>query len=461
MLSVTIVLAASLGGGAFLGDGAFLGGGGGEGAGPVRRTGPPEAGLAAGARVGARVGAGMGVGMGVGRGVNLAHWFWVPAGGAEKLGDAAYMSDAEMADLVRAGFTTVRLPIDPERLFSESGRTLNKAGLAKLDAALDRLLAAGLAVVIDIHPAGAAADRLYDRTLHPTPTPTPSPTSTPPNTTPNASRKAEDALVRNWTLLAEHLAKRPADKVYLELLNEPVFDGHADRWQQLQATLATAVRKAAPSHTLILTGANWGTIEGLVAIADPWKGLPDRNVVWSFHFYEPRTFTHQTATWGSPTWRFLKDVPYPATPETIAPMLAAVGDETARLELDWYGRQQWNPAKLAARLDRAKAWADTHGATLWCGEFGAIAAAPRAARLAYLADVRAALDARSIAWCMWDYAGAFALMRPTPTPTHPTPTPPTSTPSTSPPDPKTTPPTTTPASAREIDPDVLRALISR
>jgi aryl-phospho-beta-D-glucosidase BglC (GH1 family) len=369
------------------------------------------------------------------RGVNLSHWFWVPLRGSEMFGDPGLMSDAEMADLVRAGLTCVRLPVDPERLFSESGRTLNKAALARLDAVLDRLLAAGLAVVIDIHPAGAAADRLYDRTLHNAETP--------------AAKKAEEALLRNWTLLAEHLGKRPADKVFLELLNEPVFDRHEGRWQELQAKLATVVRGAAPNHTLILSGANWGTIEGLTAIKDPWKGLPDRNVVWSFHFYEPRTFTHQTATWGSPSWRFLQNVPYPATRETIEPLLASVADETARLELDWYGRQQWNAAKLAGRLDRAKAWADTHGATLWCGEFGAIAKAPREARLAYLADVRTALDARGIAWCMWDYAGAFALMRPTPP--HPTPPPPT----------PTTKDSTPAAPAREIDPDVLRALIPR
>ena len=40
--------------------------------------------------------------------------------------------------------------------------------------------------------------------------------------------------------------------------------------------------------------------------------LPDPNVIYVFHFYEPHIFTHQGATWGAYYWHWLKGLHYPS-----------------------------------------------------------------------------------------------------------------------------------------------------
>jgi hypothetical protein len=81
-----------------------------------------------------------------------------------------------------------------------------------------------------------------------------------------------------YVTLVGHIAARmsdlPADRVALELLNEPVFvcegvfAGAPPKWPDMQARLHAAARKAAPDLTLILTGACWGQPEALVSL-DP------------------------------------------------------------------------------------------------------------------------------------------------------------------------------------------------
>ena len=71
------------------------------------------------------------------------------------------------------------------------------------------------------------------------------------------------------------------------------------------------MRGAAPRHTLIATGALWSTVDGLVSLTP----VRDPNVVYTFHFYEPHTFTHQNQPWANTAG--LHDIPYPADSATL------------------------------------------------------------------------------------------------------------------------------------------------
>src|SRR5271168_3614986 len=79
------------------------------------------------------------------RGVNLTNWFRFPAR-ADDAGLRSYLDDAAIAALRRAGFTFVRLAVQPELL--EAG----PARLRVLVEAIGRLERAGLAVVVEPHP---------------------------------------------------------------------------------------------------------------------------------------------------------------------------------------------------------------------------------------------------------------------------------------------------------------------
>ncbi len=327
------------------------------------------------------------------KGVNLSHWYWLPVDGPKGFASTAWFTKDDAATLKQLGVTNVRLPIDPGQFFTNKlGGKLNIGNVKKLDATLDMLRDAGLAVVVDLHALGTPGEAEYEKKLK--------------DATQKPAQEREKAFVKDWEALADHLSSRSADWVFLELLNEPVFDEDAKRWEAIQKNLATAVRAKAPSHTLILTGNDWGSIHGLSLI----KPIDDKNVVYSFHFYEPHTFTHQSAKWGSVNWKFLKDIPYPCDAELIKPVLPGIKDDSARGEAKWYGGQNWNAAKVESRIKAAAEWGKTNSAVVWCGEFGVYRGAPEKYRTAWLGDVRGSLDTHKIGWCMWDWGGGFGIV---------------------------------------------------
>ncbi len=219
---------------------------------------------------------------------------------------------------------------------------------------------------------------------------------------------AKAQFERFWAALAIALTNTDPELVFLELMNEPHDLPDAAVWNDLQARLVRAVRDSAPRHTLICTGDSWGGIDGLKRC----RPVADDNVVYSFHFYEPHNFTHQGATWGFDAWRDMANVPYPATPESLKAAGEALESKRAREVLAWSAKNDpWTAEAIRARIDGASAWAREHKAVLYCGEFGVYRLkAPGEARRQWLRDVVGSLDANSIGWAMWDYAGGFALV---------------------------------------------------
>src|SRR5207253_637798 len=104
--------------------------------------------------------------------------------------------------------------------------TLNREYLGYMDDALDMILGQGLAVVVDIHPEDDFKLRLA------------------------RSDEAVANFVTFWHALAKHLASRDPEKVFLEVLNEPVIKD-SQRWASIQAQALAAMREAAPNHTLL------------------------------------------------------------------------------------------------------------------------------------------------------------------------------------------------------------------
>ncbi|HMO57386.1 MAG TPA: cellulase family glycosylhydrolase, partial [Roseiflexaceae bacterium] len=221
------------------------------------------------------------------RGINLSHWFAQGSSSAISLRDTYTAADMQrIADL---GLRHVRLPVDPLLIFdSTAPNGLNTERIGYLDAAIDRAFAAGLAIIIDLHPTESFVAQLRD----------------------------DDAFVAafaaGWRALAAHVSRRDPARLFLEIMNEPHFDDSA-RWNQVQHRLAPAIRAAAPHHTLIATGDNWSAIDGLLQI----EPLADPNTVYNFHFYEPFIFTHQGASWGWELSRHFFAVPYPSSPEAV------------------------------------------------------------------------------------------------------------------------------------------------
>jgi hypothetical protein len=258
------------------------------------------------------------------RGVNLSHWFsQAPNYTKERL--ESHTTAADISLIKSMGFDHVRFPIEPAPLLTDTPdpSILNTTYLQYVDRALDMILNAGLAVVIDIHPSDEFKLRM------------------------NREERGVEAFAKFWRAFAAHLSKRDPESVFLEVINEPmVEDGY--RWYGIQGKLIAAIRAAAPNHTIIASGHRWSGLSEMLFL-EPYA---DANIIYNFHFYEPFAFTHQGATWAGPNLPFYKNVPYPSSPQAVQALLNTIEDEPARYNLLRYGEDNWN----AARIDRELGW---------------------------------------------------------------------------------------------------------
>ena len=317
-------------------------------------------------------------------GVNLSHWF-AQASEYSKTHLDSHTTAEDIALIESMGFDHVRFTVEPAPLMNPNDPgVLNSAYLRYFDAALDMILSRRLAVIVDIHPSDEFKLRLKD------------------------DRQVE-AFARFWSALAQHLSVRDPERVFLELLNEPmVEDGY--RWYGIQGRLIAAVRAAAPQHTIIVSGHRWSGLAEMLFM-QPYS---DQNLIYNFHYYDPFSFTHQGATWAGPNLPFYKNVPYPSSPEAVAKILDTIPDEPARFSLMRYGEERWDASRLDREIAVAAAWGAKYHVPVTCNEFGAFrkVVAPEA-RSVWIRDMRTALENHGIGWTMWDYAGGFSVVNKT------------------------------------------------
>ena len=318
------------------------------------------------------------------RGINASQWFAQSASDYSAARTDRYTDAKDIALMAQLGFDNVRLSIDavPLEQYPRGKDGLNADFLARLDRAVDAMLADGLSVQIDLQPEDSYKQQL------------------------RTSDEAVDRMTMLWRRLAAHYSSRDPEKVFFEILNEPeVHDPY--RWAGIQARVAAAIREAAPRHTIIATGPNYSDIADLLAM----HPLSDRNVIYNFHFYDPHEFTHQGAGWGEPWWTYTHNIPYPAAESSMPELLRQVPDAASRFKLEGYWLDHWDAHRIRSLIDEAAAWGRQNNVPLICNEFGAYREFTDAtSRANWIHDVRTALEADGIGWTMWDYRGGFGVV---------------------------------------------------
>ena len=196
-----------------------------------------------------------------------------------------------------------------------------------------------------------------------------------------------------------------------EVLNEPVFADQPGAWADLQHQALLEIRAMLPLNTVVLTGANWGSIAGLLALSPE----PDANVVYSFHLYDPAELTALGAYRAGLDSAAMARLPFPVSDVIACQATAATTNDTATADLmRFYCAQHWDVAKLATLVAAASDWARRNHRFVLAGEFGASQRLNPPARLAWLAAVRAACEHEAIGWALWGYDDSmgFALRPP-------------------------------------------------
>jgi len=318
-------------------------------------------------------------------GINLSEWFAqvYDQKGYTKEHFEAWTTAQDIALIKAMGFDHVRLSVNPQPMFRRGqADRIPEDYLGYLDAAVKMILAQSLAVVVDVHPESDFKQKLA----------------------------TDDGFVEQfadyWRALARHYSSTNPDFVSFEVLNEPEFHDRF-RWQGVQAKLAVAIRDGAPQHTIIVAGAYWSS-ENELLFFDP---LRDSNIIYNFHFYDPHIFTHQGATWSTNYVHYLKELPYPSTPDNVQQAAALLPDAVNRLQAIHYGLDRWNASRVDGEIGQVAAWAKHWNVPVTCNEFGVYrkAANPQD-RAAWISDVRTTLEKYGIGWTMWDYSGGFGVV---------------------------------------------------
>ncbi len=360
------------------------------------------------------------------RAVNVAQWFtWPRYESAPATGilwppyknTPRPPSLEELIELRRSGFDTIRLPVDPAPFIAFEGKQREEVYETLFDA-IARIRKAGLNVIVDLHP----------NSRHPV-------------WGQHAMAKGPgtpsfDAYTALITDMARRLDRLDAKHVSLELINEPrvkCAGPEQERWQTMAKTLVDSARKGSKKLTLILTGACVSSLEGLIAL-DP-RAIGDKNLIYTFHFYDPFTFTHQGATFIPWPDKYLDEVPWPASRRPIEEVIARIQPRVAAAKLDENARQQ---AALGAQANLQKYYRSGAGAEMiktrfakvadWAransvpanrvfiGEFGVLrkhegtAGARCEDRMRWLRDIRTAAEDFGFTWAYFNYDGAFAIV---------------------------------------------------
>jgi endoglucanase len=218
------------------------------------------------------------------------------------------------------------------------------------------------------------------------------------------SDTVEKPLMKIWPQMAQHY-KDQSDVLIYEILNEP-NNFSASKWAVIQQQVLDTIRTIDSVHTVIVTGADWGGIYGLTNLTP----LSDTNLIYSFHFYDPFLFTHQGATWPTPSLGDLGNVPFPYDAARMPACPASLKGTWVENSLKYNYKTDGTVAKLESTLDQAIAYGKTHNVKIYCGELGVyFAKSPEADRVEWYRAVSSYLTEKQVPWTMWDYQGGFGL----------------------------------------------------
>ena len=235
---------------------------------------------------------------------------------------------------------------------------LDNEFLECVDDAIARSLDAGLAAIVDFHDVQAMArDPVGNR----------------------------EWFLAIWQQVALRYRAQP-DDVLFELLNEPKGKLTPELWNDLLAEALGVIRQSNPSRTVIVGSAmnrpQWTTLEGLPELRLPED---DHNLIVTFHYYNPREFTHQGAMWSRKR-------------HPVGPKWPASAGEPAQVDED---------------LSQAARWASERRRPLFLGEYGAIMLADNESRVRWTRQVSTEADRLGMSRAYWLFSdGAFAVYDP-------------------------------------------------
>lgn len=306
------------------------------------------------------------------RGVNFTNWLeYRPVDQIKE----DFFTKKDFENVKKLGCDVVRLPMHFEKLCNpEDGYKIPEKIWRILDNVTDWVTELQLYVIFDFH-----------------------------NSTTVDSQTGDDVgniLVPVWTQIAERF-KDASDRIIYELMNEP-HGIEIPVWNGIIADLFDKVRAIDKKHYIIVGGADWNSFNGMRQLPE----FDDDKVIYTFHFYDPHTFTHQGAGWCH--MERVVGIPFPYDPEKMPPL----PENPTEREINCFKNypEQGTIEAVERYFDQYAEFSITRNAPIYCGEFGCFAPTTKKdERANWYRIVTKLLEERNISRTSWDYYGTFGI----------------------------------------------------
>ena len=283
----------------------------------------------------------------IGRGVNLGNALEAP-----KEGDWGVTLEEEYFQLIKdAGFDSIRLPVRWSiHADDKPPYTIDPNFLDRVDWAIKNAHSRDLVLVFNMH-------NYYELLSDP--------------------EKHKERFLAIWKQLAEHYKDYPQTLLF-EFLNEPADKLDAE-WNKLLKETLAVVRPTNPNRMIVIGPVNYNEVYKLKDLVLPED---DRNIIVTFHYYQPYRFTHQGAAWvdGSDKWVGMK----------------------------WAGSES-QKRRIEKDFDLAAEWGKEHNRPIYLGEFGAYKKADMDSRILWTKCVADTAAERGFSMSYWDFCANFAM----------------------------------------------------
>lgn len=295
----------------------------------------------------------------LGRGVNFGDMLDPPKEGVWSVKVSEPIYDEFIAKAVAAGFKTIRLPVRfSNHAALTADATLDPQFLAHVESLIDRMLAQGLYVILDMHHYRQLDGDSLD-----------------PDEAEVAAAAINPRFLNMWSQIAARLQAK-SDKLLFNLYNEPHGRLDAATWNTLAGQALTLVRKTNPTRIAMIGPVSYNSAWLLKDLRLP----NDPNLIVDIHTYEPISFTFQGLDFYAPFQ---------------PPGVICCTD-----------RQK---SEIQAPLTIARQWSVANRYPIYIGEFGISKFAGATDRANYARYSRDQMEARDMTWAYWDFAGNFQV----------------------------------------------------
>jgi endoglucanase len=317
------------------------------------------------------------------RGLNVSHWLsQTEIRGEER---EAYMQEKDFKKIAELGFDHVRIPFDEVHLWDEDGNRHEDA-FTLLHKGIKHSLTQGMRVILDFHILRSHYFNDEDILLW-------------------KDTTEQEKFWNFWKELSAEFRKYSTDSLAYELLNEAKADD-PEKWNKLIAKGIETVRENEPERVIIVGSNRWQQVHTFKDLKVPKN---DKNIILSFHYYEPFLLSHYKTPWSPVLKDFHGEISYPGmTVDTL---------QYKQLDEKTVGRIKQNNAvfnkeKFEEYILKAVNVAKEYGLPLYCGEFGCYPTTDIELRAKVYNDWIDVFQKYNIAWTHWNYKNDFPVVNP-------------------------------------------------